>query len=112
MSQAFQPPPTIVPAPVGAAAGFAPGAAMQVGEGGDITNPLKVQLLVRAYQSRGHHKAKIDPLGIRNEASQFGYSNPRELNIENYQFSDATWSRSSPSDPVSCLVSRPRVGRR
>ena len=34
-------------------------------QAGDVTNHLKVQLLVRAYQARGHHKAKIDPLGIR-----------------------------------------------
>lgn len=88
MSQAFQPPPTIVPAPEGGAPGFSP-SAMTEGAGGDVTNHLKVQLLVRAYQSRGHHKAKIDPLGIRNEADQFGYSNPRELDLEHYKFSEA-----------------------
>ena len=88
-SQAFQPPPTIVPSPEGGAAGFSPGAAMAVGDGSDITNHLKVQLLVRAYQSRGHHKANIDPLGIRNEASIFGYGNPRELQLDHYNFSEA-----------------------
>ncbi|KAG9556175.1 2-oxoglutarate dehydrogenase E1 component, partial [Aureobasidium melanogenum] len=88
ISQAFQPPPTIVPAPEGGAPGFSPTAAAGVGDS-DLTNHLKVQLLVRAYQARGHHKAKIDPLGIRNEASQFGYSNPRELNLEHYNFTEA-----------------------
>ncbi|KAH0344764.1 2-oxoglutarate dehydrogenase E1 component, partial [Aureobasidium melanogenum] len=88
ISKAFQPPPTIVPAPEGGAPGFSPTAAAGVGDS-DLTNHLKVQLLVRAYQARGHHKAKIDPLGIRNEASQFGYSNPRELNLEHYNFTEA-----------------------
>jgi 2-oxoglutarate dehydrogenase E1 component len=30
----------------------------------DIEDHMKVQLLIRAYQTRGHLKAKIDPLGI------------------------------------------------
>jgi 2-oxoglutarate dehydrogenase E1 component len=47
-----------------------------------------VQLLVRAYQARGHHKARIDPLGIRSEAEQFGYSKPRELELSHYNFSE------------------------
>ncbi|THZ58220.1 2-oxoglutarate dehydrogenase-like protein E1 component [Aureobasidium pullulans] len=88
ISQAFQPPPTIVPAPEGGAPGFSPTAAAGVGDSSDLTNHLKVQLLVRAYQARGHHKAKIDPLGIRNEASQFGYSNPPELNLDHYNFTE------------------------
>jgi 2-oxoglutarate dehydrogenase E1 component len=43
---------------------------------------------VRAYQSRGHHKARIDPLGIRTEAEQFGYSKPRELELSHYNFTE------------------------
>merc|ERR1712000_712626 len=58
------------------------------GQGSDVTNHLKVQLLVRAYQARGHHKANIDPLGIRREAQEFGYSNPKELRLEYYQFTE------------------------
>lgn len=61
---------------------------MAPGEGGDVTNHLKVQLLVRAYQARGHHKAKIDPLGIRGEAEAFGYSRPKELQLDHYAFSE------------------------
>lgn len=87
VSQAFQPPPTIVPAPMGGAPGFNP-SAFEAGAPSEITNHLKVQLLVRAYQARGHHKARIDPLGIRNEASVFGYSNPPELNLDHYQFTE------------------------
>lgn len=88
VSQAFQPPPTIV-APVGGVPAFAtPGLGMAMGEGSDVMNHLKVQLLVRAYQARGHHKAKIDPLGIRGEAVQFGYSKPKELELDHYNFTE------------------------
>ncbi|RFU24092.1 hypothetical protein B7463_g12249, partial [Scytalidium lignicola] len=87
ISQAFTPPPTIVPSPTGGVAGFMPGLGM-AGESSDVTNHLKVQLLVRAYQARGHHKANIDPLGIRAEAKEFGYSNPKELRLEHYQFTE------------------------
>lgn len=91
ISQAFQPPPTIVPSPIGGVSSFAAdaGVGMQPGEGADVTNHLKVQLLVRAYQARGHHKAKIDPLAIRNtEADRFGYSKPKELDLSYYQFTE------------------------
>jgi 2-oxoglutarate dehydrogenase E1 component len=53
MSQAFTPPPTIVPSPTGGVAGFMPGMGMAAGEGSDVTNHLKVQLLVRLQQPQG-----------------------------------------------------------
>lgn len=88
MSQAFQPPPTIVPTPEG---GITPQLLPSVGastaEGSEVSNHLKVQLLVRAYQSRGHHKANIDPLGLNREGEQFGYARPRELELDHYNFS-------------------------
>ncbi|KAL5346372.1 2-oxoglutarate dehydrogenase E1 component [Pseudogymnoascus australis] len=86
MSQAFTPPPTLVPTPAGGVPSFMPGSA--TGPGNDVTNHLKVQLLVRAYQARGHHKARIDPLGIRGEAKEFGYSNPKELHLDHYNFTE------------------------
>ncbi|KAF2400708.1 2-oxoglutarate dehydrogenase-like protein E1 component [Trichodelitschia bisporula] len=88
VSQAFQPPPTILPRPHGGLPHFEPGLGMNVGQGSDVMNHLKVQLLVRAYQARGHHKAKIDPLGIRSQAKDFGYSRPRELELSHYQFTE------------------------
>ncbi len=88
ISQAFQPPPTIVPTAAGGVPTFSPGLGMAAGQGADVMNHLKVQLLVRAYQARGHHKAKIDPLNIRIEAEQFGYSKPKELELSHYQFSE------------------------
>lgn len=92
ISRAFQPPPTIVPtssAATGAASTSAVMAMADQGQSGDVMNHLKVQLLVRAYQSRGHHKARIDPLGIRNQAKGIGYDNPRELDLQNYNFTEA-----------------------
>ena len=87
MSKAFQPPPSLVSQPSGGVPAL--GSAVSLGQGGDVTNHLKVQLLVRAYQARGHHKAKIDPLGIRNEATLFTGGNPKELDLEHYQFKDS-----------------------
>ena len=87
MSQAFMPPPTIVPVPAGGAAQVMPGLGMQ-GASGEVSNHLKVQLLVRAYQARGHHKARTDPLGIRGEADAFGYRRPKELELSHYGFTD------------------------
>ncbi|KAI9777596.1 MAG: 2-oxoglutarate dehydrogenase E1 component [Geoglossum umbratile] len=86
ISQAFQPPPTILPAPAGGLPSFMPGTA--TGRGSEVTNHLKVQLLVRAYQARGHHKAKIDPLGIRSEADLFQTSKPKELELDRYDFTE------------------------
>ena len=88
VSQAFQPPPTIVPTPAGGIPQAMPGAGLSTSEGPDVTNHLKVQLLVRAYQARGHHKAKTDPLGIRGEAEAFGYHDPKELKLDHYQFTE------------------------
>lgn len=81
-SKAFQAPPTIVPTVSGGAAGFLPGSS-SISE--DVVTHLKVQLLVRAYQVRGHQKAKIDPLGI-----SFGDNAvlPQELTLDFYGFTE------------------------
>lgn len=86
---AFQAPPTLVPTPAGGAGvGFVPGAQPHTE---DVVTHLKVQLLVRAYQVRGHQKAKIDPLGI-----SFGDHGevPKELTLEHYGFTDADLNKS------------------
>ena len=85
ISQAFQPPPNLVPSPTG---GVPQDMGLASAAGTDIMNHLKVQLLVRAYQARGHHKAKIDPLGIRGEVEAFGYHKPKELELEHYGFTE------------------------
>ena len=81
-SKAFQAPPTLVPTVSGGTAGFYP---QQSNGNEDVVVHLKVQLLVRAYQVRGHQKAQIDPLGI-----SFGSHSkvPKELTLEYYQFSE------------------------
>ncbi|PGH11659.1 oxoglutarate dehydrogenase (succinyl-transferring), E1 component [Polytolypa hystricis UAMH7299] len=88
ISQAFQPPPTLVPTPTGGVPQHMPDAALLSAAGTDVSNHLKVQLLVRAYQARGHHKAKIDPLGIRVETDAFGYNKPKELELSHYGFTE------------------------
>ena len=97
ISRAFTPPPTIVPQQQSLEGGVAgpsfihSASASEGQQGSDVNSHLKVQLLVRAYQARGHHKAKIDPLGIRNQAQDFNgiSSNPKELTLAHYDFTEA-----------------------
>lgn len=82
-SESFTAPPSIVPTPSGGVASVVPTGSMG---SGNVLNHLKVQLLVRAYQVRGHSYAMIDPLEIN-----FGYSNvprPKELTLEHYGFTE------------------------
>lgn len=84
-SAAFVVPPTLVPTPAGGAAvGVIPGASHH---SEDVVTHLKVQLLVRAYQVRGHQKARIDPLGISLGASTLQI--PAELTLKHYGFTEA-----------------------
>ena len=52
----------------------------------DVIDHMKVQLLVRAYQVRGHHIAKLDPLEILN--ADLDGSFPRELDPKHYGFTE------------------------
>jgi 2-oxoglutarate dehydrogenase E1 component len=47
---------------------------------------LQVQLLVRAYQVRGHHIAKLDPLGINDV--DLADHNPAELELNYYGWTE------------------------
>jgi 2-oxoglutarate dehydrogenase E1 component len=47
---------------------------------------LQVQLLVRAYQVRGHHIAQLDPLGIME--ADLDAKTPPELELSHYGFSE------------------------
>ncbi|KAI0300421.1 2-oxoglutarate dehydrogenase complex E1 component mitochondrial precursor [Russula brevipes] len=77
---AFQPPPKFLPAPAdGAPALYASG-------GAQLDDHLKVQLLVRAYQVRGHHVAELDPLGIL-DADLQDVHHP-ELELSHYGFNE------------------------
>ncbi|PAV17318.1 2-oxoglutarate dehydrogenase complex E1 component mitochondrial precursor [Pyrrhoderma noxium] len=79
--QAFQPPPTLLPQPIGSAP------ALDVGRGAKLDDHLKVQLLVRAYQVRGHHVADLDPLGILD--ADLADVKPPELELSQYGFTEA-----------------------
>ncbi|CAG7853537.1 2-oxoglutarate dehydrogenase, mitochondrial; AltName: Full=2-oxoglutarate dehydrogenase complex component E1; Short=OGDC-E1; AltName: Full=Alpha-ketoglutarate dehydrogenase; Flags: Precursor [Serendipita indica DSM 11827] len=81
--QAFQLPPSLhnVPQP----AGGAPTLHMHGDK--ELTDALKVQLLVRAYQVRGHHVANLDPLGILDP--DLSPARPIELELSHYGFTEA-----------------------
>lgn len=79
-ANAFQPPPRFLPAPADGAPALHPSG------GAQLDDHLKVQLLVRAYQVRGHHVAELDPLGILDADLQD--VNPPELELSHYGFSE------------------------
>ncbi|ANB14016.1 alpha-ketoglutarate dehydrogenase KGD1 [Sugiyamaella lignohabitans] len=86
-SEAFSAPPTIVPTPSGGVVTFA-SSGESSGAGNGIIDHLKIQLLVRAYQVRGHQKAKVDPLGISFGADSKKNNVPKELTLEHYGFTE------------------------
>ncbi|KZO96913.1 2-oxoglutarate dehydrogenase complex E1 component mitochondrial precursor [Calocera viscosa TUFC12733] len=59
--------------------------------GTEISDHLKVQLLVRAYQVRGHHIADLDPLGIND--ADLDDAVPAELTLEHYGWNDSDLDR-------------------
>lgn len=88
ISQAFIPPPSLVPSSSAGVPGLGAGTGLGLADDSSVTNHLKVQLLVRAYQARGHLKADLDPLGIRNDTQGLGSGTPKELTLEHYQFTE------------------------
>jgi 2-oxoglutarate dehydrogenase E1 component len=86
ISQAFTPPPNIS----SSSSGVLPNVALSEasGQNSEVGKHLQVQLLVRAYQVRGHHKAKIDPLGIRSDVDWFDVGKPKELELSHYGFTE------------------------
>ncbi|KAJ9114880.1 2-oxoglutarate dehydrogenase E1 component [Naganishia adeliensis] len=90
-AQAFSPPPqysgglTSAPMPADGAP------AMAVGGNSELADHLKVQLLVRAYQVRGHHIAKLDPLGINDV--DLADHHPAELELNYYGWTEKDLSK-------------------
>ncbi|PWN42865.1 putative KGD1-alpha-ketoglutarate dehydrogenase [Ceraceosorus guamensis] len=86
---AFRPPPTLMPLPVDAP----PIDTSSLSQGGEshVDDHLKLQLLVRAYQVRGHRIAVLDPLGILHP--DLSDAVPKELTIEHYGWSDKDLDR-------------------
>ncbi|KAJ1971381.1 2-oxoglutarate dehydrogenase E1 component [Dimargaris xerosporica] len=88
-NQAYQAPPTLLS---GSTIGLPAASATATSEtSNNILDHLKVQLLVRAYQVRGHHLAKLDPLGIVQPAEDAKSSN--ELDYKFYGFSEKDLDR-------------------
>jgi 2-oxoglutarate dehydrogenase E1 component len=56
-----------------------------------VIEHMKIQLLVRAFQVRGHQLADLDPLGI--EHASLGDSHPPELTYRYYGFQDKDLDR-------------------
>ncbi|KAK0554455.1 2-oxoglutarate dehydrogenase E1 component [Tilletia horrida] len=77
---AFRPPPSLMPLPVSA-----PPVDFSSSKGEAVDDALKAQLLVRAYQVRGHRIARLDPLGILDP--DLDPNVPEELTIEHYGWS-------------------------
>lgn len=89
-SLAYQAPPTIIPTPVGSLS-MVPDTNTTSGE--DVMTHLKTQLLVRAYEVRGHLKAKLDPLHVSfGESEEHGV--PKELTLEYYNLSESDLDKS------------------
>ena len=92
---AFMPPPTLM-ATAGAPGSLGYDGASVISEAvesdipsGEILDHMKVQLMVRAYQVRGHHLAKLDPLEINFSDQQ----QAPELDYKHYGFTDADLDR-------------------
>ncbi|TKR81794.1 hypothetical protein L596_015612 [Steinernema carpocapsae] len=101
--QAFQAPPTISSeTAIGAAVGtsFVPqitGSSTQ-----SIQDHLKIQLLIRSYQTRGHNIADLDPLGIN--SADLDDTIPPELELEFYGLSEKDLDREFILPPTTFIA--------
>ncbi|KAF7730655.1 2-oxoglutarate dehydrogenase E1 component [Apophysomyces ossiformis] len=92
-SQAYTPPPTLVPS-ASARLPDLPGATITDpanASSKEVIDHMKIQLLVRAYQVRGHHIANLDPLGIQH--ADLKHSSPPELQYSFYGFTERDLDR-------------------
>lgn len=89
---AFVPPPTISPASLGVEGAADLVDSIDAARGipaSDVMDHMKVQLMVRAYQVRGHQLANLDPLGINIHPS----SSAPELDPAHYGFKESDLDR-------------------
>ncbi|XP_015124191.1 2-oxoglutarate dehydrogenase, mitochondrial isoform X2 [Diachasma alloeum] len=94
---AYQPPPSLAPRhdqiPLGTLLPL--GATSQVGQvpinEKIIDDHLAVQAIIRSYQIRGHHIAKLDPLGIN--SADLDDRHPQELLYNHYSFEESDMER-------------------
>ncbi|KAG2217424.1 hypothetical protein INT45_013755 [Circinella minor] len=88
--QAYTPPPTLVPSDSARLPGL-PSEMVASASDTEVLDHMKIQLMVRAYQVRGHHIANLDPLGILHADLQD--SSPPELSPKFYGFTDKDLDR-------------------
>lgn len=91
-SQAYTPPPTLMPSDSARLPEMPGGHLSAVSESSkQVIDHMKIQLLVRAYQVRGHHLANLDPLQIQHASIE--NLNPPELTYQYYGFTDKDLDR-------------------
>ncbi|XP_020278096.1 2-oxoglutarate dehydrogenase, mitochondrial isoform X3 [Pseudomyrmex gracilis] len=94
---AYQAPPSLAPSynqvPLGALLPL--GGGTQIGQAPInekiIDDHLAVQAIIRSYQIRGHHIAKLDPLGIN--SADLDDKHPQELLYSHYSFEESDMDR-------------------
>ncbi|XP_065338418.1 2-oxoglutarate dehydrogenase complex component E1 isoform X4 [Cloeon dipterum] len=96
--QAYQPPPSLAlpgrnEAPLSSLAPFLGGSSALGGQVDEkiIDDHLAVQAIIRSYQIRGHHIAKLDPLGI--SSADLDDRIPPELLYNHYSFEERDMDR-------------------
>lgn len=88
---AYTPPPTIMPSDSARLPELPAGVATMGESSKKVIEHMKIQLLVRAYQVRGHHLANLDPLHIEHASTE--NQHPPELTYQYYGFTDKDLDR-------------------